>query len=301
MSDYDNVLAEFKQKGKRLANQYILELYNILRYEEKLPHEDCRARIEYDCLDLLSRATLRKYLPQDSEDFKKQVKGKIGSENKKNKTQTMNKTNDKEKIERAVDIDEKVIERAKHAGIDVPAITDKVLKDMTYAPTGNTVHDIIDAQEKLLEPIQPILKEYNMELEIGSVYWSGSSFWPNRGKLKGYKYSEYWGGKIIIYRGDLVVLNRDPEKTGAIDVTVSDVWEDLYPPAKIIENFIIALLQAVERNRRKIIEWEFVSRFVKVFQQSLENKTQGIWQRALFHRNIILASSRYVFWVAEVS
>lgn len=70
----------------------------------------------------------------------------------------------------------------------------------------------------------------------------------------------------------MIVLNSDPEKSGGIEVTVSDVWEDLYPPAKIIENFILALIQGAERNRKKIIELEFASRFVKVLQQSLQSK-----------------------------
>ena len=85
MTHYDDVLRELKEKGERLANQYIVELYVILRDEEKLPLEDCRAKIEHDCLDLWSRATIRKYLPPDAKDPKKQKAGKIGGENKKEK------------------------------------------------------------------------------------------------------------------------------------------------------------------------------------------------------------------------
>jgi hypothetical protein len=49
---YDDTLNELRQKGERLANQYIVELYNILRDEEKMPPEDCRDKIEHDCVDL---------------------------------------------------------------------------------------------------------------------------------------------------------------------------------------------------------------------------------------------------------
>ena len=68
-----------------LANQYIVELYTILRDEEKLPPEDCRAKIEHDCLDLWSKATIRKYLPPEAKDSKKQKAGKVGGENKMKK------------------------------------------------------------------------------------------------------------------------------------------------------------------------------------------------------------------------
>jgi hypothetical protein len=80
LSKYDNLLFDLKEKGERLANQYIAELYNILREEEKLPPEDCRAKIEHDCIDLWSRATIRKYLPPETKDSKKQKAGKIGGQ-----------------------------------------------------------------------------------------------------------------------------------------------------------------------------------------------------------------------------
>jgi hypothetical protein len=82
-SHYDEVLNELRQKGEKLANQYIVELYIILRDEEKMPPEDCRDKIESDCVDLWSKATIRKYLPPESKDPKKRQAGKMGGENKK--------------------------------------------------------------------------------------------------------------------------------------------------------------------------------------------------------------------------
>jgi hypothetical protein len=82
---YDNILNELRQKGERLANQYIVELYIILRDEEKMPPEDCRDKIEHDCVDLWSRATIRKYLPPEAKDPKKRLAGKMGGVSKKKK------------------------------------------------------------------------------------------------------------------------------------------------------------------------------------------------------------------------
>jgi hypothetical protein len=82
-SHYDEVLNELRQKGERLANQYIVELYIILRDEEKMSPEDCRDKIEQDCENLWSRATIRKYLPPEAKDQKKRQAGKMGGENKK--------------------------------------------------------------------------------------------------------------------------------------------------------------------------------------------------------------------------
>jgi hypothetical protein len=82
-SHYDDILNELRQKGEKLANQYIVELYIILRDEEKMPPEDCRDKIEHDCVDLWSKATIRKYLPPESKNPKKREAGKIGGEEKK--------------------------------------------------------------------------------------------------------------------------------------------------------------------------------------------------------------------------
>jgi hypothetical protein len=88
-SHYDEVLNELRQKGERLANQYIVELYIILRDEEKMPPEDCRDKIEHDCVDQWSRATIRKYLPPEAKDLKKRQAGKMGGEEKKKKKKVM--------------------------------------------------------------------------------------------------------------------------------------------------------------------------------------------------------------------
>jgi hypothetical protein len=84
-SHYDQVLNELRQKGEKLANQYIVELYNILRDEEKMLPEDCRDKIERDCVDLWSKATIRKYLPPEAKDPKKRQAGKMGGDEKKKK------------------------------------------------------------------------------------------------------------------------------------------------------------------------------------------------------------------------
>jgi len=85
MSHYDEVLSELRQRGSLLANQYINELYNILKDEEKLPPADCRAKIEHDCIDLWSKATITKFMPPEAKDTKKQKAGKIGGESRSKK------------------------------------------------------------------------------------------------------------------------------------------------------------------------------------------------------------------------
>ena len=83
MSHYEEVLYEARKKGETVANKYIFELYTILREEEHLPPEDCRAKIEQDCMDLWSKATIIKFLPNEAKNPKKSKAGKVGAEQKK--------------------------------------------------------------------------------------------------------------------------------------------------------------------------------------------------------------------------
>jgi hypothetical protein len=85
MAHYDDVLSELKLKGFLIATQYIVELYNILRREEKLSPADCRANIEYDCIDLGSKARITKFMPPEAKDTKKQKAGMIGGESRSKK------------------------------------------------------------------------------------------------------------------------------------------------------------------------------------------------------------------------
>jgi hypothetical protein len=83
LSRYEEKLAEVKQEAQKLAKQYIPELYTILRDEESLLPEDCRARIEHDCLGIWAKSTIRKYLPEEAKDPSKQSVVRIANEVKK--------------------------------------------------------------------------------------------------------------------------------------------------------------------------------------------------------------------------
>jgi hypothetical protein len=50
-----------------------------------MPPEDCRDKIEHDCVDIWSKATIRKYLPPEAKDPMKRQAGKMGGDEKKNK------------------------------------------------------------------------------------------------------------------------------------------------------------------------------------------------------------------------
>jgi hypothetical protein len=79
MSHYDEVLKEARSKATNSAREYIPKLYDILVDEEHKTPEDARKIIEHDLLEYWSKATVVKYLPQETKDEDKVKAGKAGA------------------------------------------------------------------------------------------------------------------------------------------------------------------------------------------------------------------------------
>jgi hypothetical protein len=135
LSHYDEVLQEARQKGELIANKYIFELYTILRDEEHLEPEDCRAKVEQDCIDLWSKATIRKFLPEEAKNLKKSKAGKIGAEQKK-------KLEEEEKLKTS-----QLVEQTTDGNIITTATTSNSNGDSSGARTNLAENDSF-SQEK---------------------------------------------------------------------------------------------------------------------------------------------------------
>jgi hypothetical protein len=163
MSTYDDLLLELKQKGSTLANQYINELYNILRDEEKLPPADCRAKIEHDCIDLWSKATIMKFMPLEAKDTEKQKAGKIGGESKSKKKALLlasGVSDDGARINLAENdsVNQNETESSRFRDEDNPQSTvsgsDGEFSESGDATTKSTSHDnVIDSPKKLIQEV----------------------------------------------------------------------------------------------------------------------------------------------------
>jgi hypothetical protein len=164
-SHYDNVLRELKENGEKFANQYIVELYIILREEEKLPPEDCRAKIEHDCLDLWSKATIRKYLPPEAKDFKKQAAGKAGSENKKNKKALLLVSQSENGARINLAENNSVSQKEEEPGTSFHKELDQQLSTRTISAELLEAHKIITDKDSIIERLrkenEELLKQHN--------------------------------------------------------------------------------------------------------------------------------------------
>jgi uncharacterized protein (DUF4415 family) len=159
-------------------------------------------------------------------------------------------SNDKDQKQKlTLGISKDVIERAKVAGVNISAVTEYLLRAITYQPrNGNTDDDVANAYSALLGAAADILDQYNTSFEIGRLE----------------RYVDVNGQRVLIKRP----LQYYPP-AGIIDddyreYEIQSVLDCLYEPHMLLQNLISALLKSAERNKEKIRELEFALRFVKV-------------------------------------
>ena len=160
-----------------------------------------------------------------------------------------------------LDIDKSVIQRAKAAGVDVPAVTEYLMKSITYQPNnGNTRDDLVRVYESLFSKAWRLLAKYDRmggyDIDVGEC---------------GYDVEK--GLKKVICFDTLMGLSICYEDHGnpiEADIPVDRIFDVLYNPTKIIENIIISLTYAAETNKRKLNELESVLQYVKTVSDEEE-------------------------------
>ena len=158
-------------------------------------------------------------------------------------------TNDREslKVKLTLGIDRNVLEKAKAAGINISAITENLLKAITYQPNGgNTREDVARAYKVLFEKARSLMSKYSSselqicvgETELRKVFLD----------------SEY--GLLLCDNHNNYIIEDN--------ASVDSVLEHLYKPMKILEKLIVNLTRIAEENKEKLAELKFALRLVKV-------------------------------------
>jgi post-segregation antitoxin (ccd killing protein) len=154
--------------------------------------------------------------------------------------------NESTKQKLTLGIDRKVIEKAKAAGINISAITEQLLKAITYQPNeGNTRNDVVRAYESLLEKAGSLMAEYDgldPEITVGKV-----------------------GSRMVFLHSRYGLMFWDDHTKNMIEnpSSVDSVLELLYDPMKILEKLIVCLTELAEENKEKLAELKFALRLVK--------------------------------------
>lgn len=156
----------------------------------------------------------------------------------------------KQKLTLAIDRD--IIEKAKNAGINISAITEKVLESMTFDVEGATRQDVVESYEALFEVIKKILKKYNAEVEVGVEQ-----------QLDG-------GASIMLKPSGLWAKNYEGSGLHEIDLKelVNSEYDFYHEPFKILYKLLKALIDAAEKNKEELKELEVALRFVKALSNN---------------------------------
>jgi post-segregation antitoxin (ccd killing protein) len=162
----------------------------------------------------------------------------------------INKESSKQKL--TLGIDRNVIEKAKAAGLNISAITEQLLKAITYKRNdGVTTHDVAIAYQALFDKAQSLLSEYtNYEfyLDVG----------------------EGGFGKVQLDSIMGLVICDDNENIIKDNVSVDSVVDVLYDPMEILENLIGTLTIIAEYNKQQISKLKFALRLVKALSDDEE-------------------------------
>jgi hypothetical protein len=158
-------------------------------------------------------------------------------------------------------IDKSVIQRAKAAGVDVPAVTEYLMKAITYQPNnGNTRDDVVRVYESLFSKAWRLLAKYD---RMGGYHTDVGEYGYDIAKrLK----------KVICFDTlmGLSICYEDHGNPIEADIPVDRLFDVLYNPTKIIENIIRSLTYAAETNKWKLNELESVLQYVKTVSDEEE-------------------------------
>jgi hypothetical protein len=73
-----------------------------------------------------------------------------------------------EKQKLTLGIERGIIDKAKAAGINISAITEHLLRSITYDPKGDTTEDVANAYQALFNATWPLLDKYDATLGVGA-------------------------------------------------------------------------------------------------------------------------------------
>jgi hypothetical protein len=171
----------------------------------------------------------------------------------------------REKQKLTLGIEKEVIERAKAADINISAITEELLKSVTYEPNDKSEEDVVKAYEDLFKAMQPLIEKYVLQIEVGgNEFYGADADIDEKAFLNFSSYIEEEPVTLIcpfyMQEGQLT------HETCYVKHRV----RSLYEPKTILQNLILALVERAEKNKQKVRELKLAKRFVEVLLSDIE-------------------------------
>ena len=149
--------------------------------------------------------------------------------------------------------------RAKATGINISAITEHLLRSITYDPKGDTTETVVNAYQALFDAMWPLLDKFDTTVEVGRDI-------DHNAVLK----------ISLVYLSKSVFLTYIPLAGEGRRPSLFPVHEELvsylYEPNVILQNLILAVSEGAQKNREKVRELDFALRLVKALSDDRNNQ-----------------------------
>lgn len=186
-------------------------------------------------------------------------------------------------------LDEALVNNAKELGINISKAASDALSALPEAKEGESIED---AYKKLFDKIQPILKVYNITVQIGNIESTTpegripdfgtvcldkneASFYteyitsnPSKAEVKGAKFAGSDGFVTNFIIKNVFEFNDENK--------YSSLYLSFYPPGRILSTLLQAIAEKKKKNKEKSLEIEKVCRIINAIEpQLLGKETKG--------------------------
>ena len=165
-----------------------------------------------------------------------------------------------EKQKLTLGIERGIIDRAKAAGINISAITEHLLRSITYDPKGDTTETVVKAYQALFDAMWPLLDKYDTTVEVGRDI-------DHNAVLKIFLDPDLSKSVFLTY----IPLAEEGRRPLLFPVH-EELVSYLYEPNVILQNLILAVSEDAQKIREKVSELDFALRLVKALSDDRNNQ-----------------------------
>ncbi len=153
-------------------------------------------------------------------------------------------------------VDSDTVEKAKHLGINISELTEKVLRGWVFDPHDESRMAVMDHYKAMFDTMTPLLKEYNVSVHVANAY----STWENR--LETPPTTETIVEEIYL-QADGQFWFADEEVLVPFDKIRDDANIIYLQPSEILQKFIAALEEGKKKRREQLETLEVARRLIE--------------------------------------
>lgn len=154
-------------------------------------------------------------------------------------------------------VDAGTVEKAKHLGINISELTEKVLRGWVFDPHDESRATLMDHYKAMFDTMTPLLKEYDVPVHVANYYITyEDTLGPSKPHLETVTEEVYLqpAGQLYFPEGEVLVSFE--KLRGDTEVYFLD-------PERILQNFIGALEKGKAKRHERLESLEVARRLIE--------------------------------------